>query len=77
MKRQAKDVARFLWQAPNVNKASLGDYLAERDPFNQQVLAEFVQFIGKKALYVFMRVSFLNVTFDFLIECNRFTQHGL
>lgn len=44
-RRNAKDVARFLWQAPNVNKASLGDYLAERDAFNQQVLAEFAQFI--------------------------------
>jgi hypothetical protein len=44
-RKTAKDVARLLWQLPQINMAQLGDYLSEKSEFNQAVLLEFVRHI--------------------------------
>jgi hypothetical protein len=44
-RKTAKDVARLLWQLPQINMAQLGDYLSEKSEFSQAVLLEFVRHI--------------------------------
>jgi cytohesin len=49
-RKQAKDLARLLWQLPQLNMAQLGDYLSEKAEFNQSVLREFARQIDLKGL---------------------------
>ena len=36
------DIAQFLYKGEGLNKTAIGDYLGERNDFNQQVLDSFV-----------------------------------
>lgn len=36
------DVAAFLYKGEGLNKTAIGDYLGERNDFNESVLREFV-----------------------------------
>lgn len=36
------DVAAFLYKGEGLNKTAIGDYLGERNDFNERVLREFV-----------------------------------
>jgi hypothetical protein len=48
-RKQAKDLARLLWQLPQINMTQLGDYLSEKADFNQSVLREFARQIDLRA----------------------------
>uniref|UniRef100_A0AAG5DF70 Cytohesin-1 n=1 Tax=Anopheles atroparvus TaxID=41427 RepID=A0AAG5DF70_ANOAO len=43
LKTDAQDVAQFLYKGEGLNKTAIGDYLGEKNDFNEQVLKAFVE----------------------------------
>uniref|UniRef100_T1GMJ1 PH domain-containing protein n=1 Tax=Megaselia scalaris TaxID=36166 RepID=T1GMJ1_MEGSC len=43
LKMNAKDIALFLYKGEGLNKTAIGDYLGEKNEFNEQVLKSFVE----------------------------------
>lgn len=41
--REAHDVAQFLYKGEGLNKTAIGDYLGEKNDFNEDVLKAFVE----------------------------------
>nr|CAD7268695.1 unnamed protein product [Timema shepardi] len=43
LKMTPEDVAQFLYKGEGLNKTAIGDYLGEKNDFNEQVLKAFVE----------------------------------
>ena len=43
IKETAEDVAQFLYKGEGLNKTMIGDYLGEKNDFNEEVLKAFVE----------------------------------
>ncbi|XP_070506933.1 cytohesin-1 [Chironomus tepperi] len=43
LKHDPQDVAQFLYKGEGLNKTAIGDYLGEKNPFNEKVLKAFVE----------------------------------
>lgn len=64
------DVAAFLYKGEGLNKTAIGDYLGERNDFNEKVLKEFVSLHNFTDLILVQALRYKMIACVFMLYCN-------